>query len=1822
MAIDKRTFKQGMNKDIDQRLIPDDQYRDGLNIKNLFGADGTMGVVTPIKGNIQKGTEFNFASGEALGGSQTLTITQIFWDMEYPKYWRFELDFNLTNGTSVYEPATTPTNSYMEFDLDEVLGQYDESLYTIMELHCYAAAELIGGAIQARIDADSTLASHIEVTVAANTVKIQCLQSGWDIGAPFYLDNYTTPASATAYTDQAIYPADKVRFDYAQVLSAPPAYVCVGVTKDEMTGNIYWLAHQLTGNKKKDWVLRYNEALDTITIVYSEYQDSKIGILDFNGSKKIHSIDVIGGKFLAWTDGINPPKKINISKSIGGYSFRQTYAKRFTDNHSATYSSPEFVDVEFEGVTNGLQDKLCFVSDTSLGLNPGDVIYVEQDEGFTYHEYNGYFKVTHVSSDGKRAVVNHEFIMSSPTTPGTLWKLMSYDESTGSYVYDFDPRERYWPEAYSNIYKHVKEQYINAHKRGPRDKATYTYLDDTSKKKNDLYGSVWQFSYRYVYDDDEVSAIAPISDVRIPGHMALNAVTGSSYAQSHHNKIKITIPHLKDGHESLTHVNTEGEFYQLGSGVRLHGDNKGLAERLYGWPTNIKAIEVYARESNKSPFLLIDTISWYTSLCTTAYQEDPNVSITHADTWFSGITVPSVTESTDPLKLNPVATNFVPFSDLVVYFFNDGIYPVLDNRNADKLYDWVPHTAATQAVIDNSSITYANVTDGFNLACKLDAGVEALYRSSNDAESPISPSVVSIETGEMFNSYRYDSFTPDDTTNWGNPNGVADNNETCIGNNAPGSYSSTAQYTLTNPCPGYANGNALVSWPGANGDWDAWESQGQRIRLILQLNLSNVPLDENGFVPMGTSFSSSGSFRWAYRYGPNNKRNRFGIGNRWTNITVSVSNEVTTLTDFGHDIAEAFKTIPNFYVPDVYGADSGNVQNWKTCEVFEQATHYAPVGANGKPGQHVYVYFRSTGEAAHSGDAVTKPKIKLFHFEHSSQVTDVAPTFASFKTGAYHDFGLVYGNNRNQTSFVMKSPDTRTYVKFPSERATGTTDSLNEDQTDTLGLPSIKWSINHTPPDWAEWYQWVYAGNTTVKDFLQFTSERTAKNLGDSGDRKIYLNLNSFKGEDYSYKKIDDPKIDYVFGEGDRIRFISNVNGPITQYIDVPITEARVYQYMTSETDIDPALSNPIREFVESITSNTEYKKKLMGGYWISFNAPDTDGFKWNDVSASNAAGYEGLLFEIYNPKKQTEEGPIYFYGFSDKIPIETDVKDGNRYHASDGTGVDQVWDTNTDSYTPATGYFSAGDVYLKGRRMVHKRTSATVVEYTAKTCEGYFANDFIKSDTYNKGRKHTYNQYAKEDHRNTTIYYSGPYLPSSNVNGLSEFNIIDLPFKEYSIGYGDIERIIEQDSNLIVLQSNKVSRIMVQKSILMGASGDSNVALSDQILSTAQPYAGDYGCGHAPESVVKHINRIYFVDPIRGVMCRLSTDGLTVISRNGMNSYFLKYFRERKGELGKHTPSLYYNHIAGIDPENNEYIYFGELVDEGRDPSFDETKNKTVGFYEDLNKYVSFYSYAPESLISLGSNFYSWKNGYIFLHNQDSAKHNYNKFYGVSYPSEIDIVFNAEPSMVKTFNNISIEGTYPWTPSVLETENFSATFQTGADGLHSSTGAHYWTRKEGVYYIPAPLGSKQEFKDYDENYSLEYEGVCEVVYNSVTSLTCSSNVSAFMSTTADGGSYVIFDGATPSVPVAVTVVSIAGTALVISDLGAGNFVATNTYFLAKKLSPCVGMEGEKPKGIFATCKFSINPSSYSYLTTAQDIIELYAINVDMDYSPLSYKNN
>lgn len=104
-------------------------------------------------------------------------------------------------------------------------------------------------------------------------------------------------------------------------------------------------------------------------------------------------------------------------------------------------------------------------------------------------------------------------------------------------------------------------------------------------------------------------------------------------------------------------------------------------------------------------------------------------------------------------------------------------------------------------------------------------------------------------------------------------------------------------------------------------------------------------------------------------------------------------------------------------------------------------------------------------------------------------------------------------------------------------------------------------------------------------------------------------------------------------------------------------------------------------------------------------------------------------------------------------------------------------------------------------------------------------------------------------------------------------------------------------------------------------------------------------------------------------------------------------------------------------------------------------------------NYWSTRYSYIPEQIVSLSDAVYTFKNGIIYEHNPTVAR---NTFYGVAAPSIVEVISNFNPSMVKVYEAISLEG---------NSNAWSCTLNNSTQ--NSAIASSIWQDKEGFYYAP-----------------------------------------------------------------------------------------------------------------------------------------------------------
>jgi hypothetical protein len=136
-------------------------------------------------------------------------------------------------------------------------------------------------------------------------------------------------------------------------------------------------------------------------------------------------------------------------------------------------------------------------------------------------------------------------------------------------------------------------------------------------------------------------------------------------------------------------------------------------------------------------------------------------------------------------------------------------------------------------------------------------------------------------------------------------------------------------------------------------------------------------------------------------------------------------------------------------------------------------------------------------------------------------------------------------------------------------------------------------------------------------------------------------------------------------------------------------------------------------------------------------------------------------------------------------------------------------------------------------------------------------------------------------------MIYSGIYNSRTGINQTNQFSVGQDITKSVDPAYGSIQKLFAENTNMTIFQESKVSSVLVDKDAVYTAEGTPIQSTSNLVLGQVQPYLGEYGISKNPESFAVYGFQKYFTDKDRGVVLRLSRDGITEISQYGMLDYF-----------------------------------------------------------------------------------------------------------------------------------------------------------------------------------------------------------------------------------------------------------------------------------------------------------------------------------------------
>ena len=324
----------------------------------------------------------------------------------------------------------------------------------------------------------------------------------------------------------------------------------------------------------------------------------------------------------------------------------------------------------------------------------------------------------------------------------------------------------------------------------------------------------------------------------------------------------------------------------------------------------------------------------------------------------------------------------------------------------------------------------------------------------------------------------------------------------------------------------------------------------------------------------------------------------------------------------------------------------------------------------------------------------------------------------------------------------------------------------------------------------------------------------------------------------------------------------------------------------------------------------------------------------------------------------------------------------------------------------------------------------------------------------------------VKEERRKHGLIFSGIYNSNSGINNTNQFIAAEKITKDLNPVYGSIQKLHTRNTDLITLCEDKVLKVLTNKDALFNADGKANVTSNNMVLGQATPYSGDYGISTNPESFTATPQQLYFADITRGQILAMSSEGVRSISDLGMKDYFTDLLKDYADIA-----------IGSYDEKKKEYnITIGKRYIQSQL----NAEYTTVTYSEKARGWVSLKSFTPEQGLSLNNEYYTFKNGQLYIHHDNTTRNN---FYGVQYDSTVTVVFNDMPEAVKSFGALNYEGTQA---RITQFTTSNATAYNNSGGSSTVTfndGEYYNLDTKTGWYVDSIITNKQtgnivEFKE------------------------------------------------------------------------------------------------------------------------------------------------
>ena len=543
----------------------------------------------------------------------------------------------------------------------------------------------------------------------------------------------------------------------------------------------------------------------------------------------------------------------------------------------------------------------------------------------------------------------------------------------------------------------------------------------------------------------------------------------------------------------------------------------------------------------------------------------------------------------------------------------------------------------------------------------------------------------------------------------------------------------------------------------------------------------------------------------------------------------------------------------------------------------------------------------------------------------------------SFKTKANHEFGIVYYDQRGRSGHVNYIGSA--YVKGYSDAERG---AANKGRVDMRVI------ITSPPPRWATHYQLVYAGNSNVRDFVQYTTglaflENIDPQFDETVDNDsaiIYVSLGYLQGTNnisysHSYGAMHHTGSDdlYTYSQGDKLRILQYTenDGSTVVYPDSDRYTFEIVGVKTMTSNLeDNILINT--ETVGNMQPSTVVPMQKSGQFLMLKNNNEAFGFTYSDVAQSMPMEdddyYSGehywnnkCIVEIVKPKLQQDFDERIYYEIGEQYEIVLNPN-GNKVHETPNILLrdgDVWWRPIPVNIPEYNGYADAYISILQGTTAMGQNESNP--RYRNYYLESMTFSDIIPNcNQLDWGKPKIIAQDAETLYKRSSITYSDKNNYVARRNDFTTFNASTFNFKNLPNEYGSINYILNDYDSVFVIQEDKASTIPVSRSILSTAGGQDQLMASEKVLGTQKFYMGDYGADNNPESVSRAEENIYWASKSRREVYKWSRKkGIEVISKNGMKAYFNNVFKraieDENNGLGRVRV------VGGYDALRDEFI-------------------------------------------------------------------------------------------------------------------------------------------------------------------------------------------------------------------------------------------------------------------------------------------------------------